>query len=66
MKLEELEKLIDVENLAKEDAKKNLPVTDSEGPDSSESKIRLIIKGLLIDKINIKLIKIYFIFIKNR
>ena len=51
MKLEELEKLIDAENLAKEDAKNNLPLTDSEDPDASESKIRLIIKELLMGKV---------------
>ena len=51
MKLAELEKIIDVENLAIKDAKNNLPLTDSEKPDASESKIRLIIKELLMGKV---------------
>ena len=51
MKLEELEKIIDVENLAIKDAKNNLPLSDAKEPGASESKIRLIIKQLLMDKI---------------
>ena len=49
--LKELEKEIGAEKLAIADAKHNIPPSDSEGPDASESKIRLIIKELLIDNV---------------
>ena len=50
--LKELEKIIDVDNLAIKDAKQNIPLSNSQTPDASESKIKLIIKESLIEKIN--------------
>ena len=47
--LKELEKIIDVDNLAIKDAKRNIPLSNSQTPDASESKIKLIIKELLME-----------------
>jgi hypothetical protein len=50
--LKELEKRIDAEKLAVEDAKNENPLSDSKSPNASESKIRLIVSELLLESVS--------------